>query len=824
MNYAIIAAGNGSRLKNEGFSKSKPLVNLNGETIIERLIRIFEKNNATTITIIINNESKELKQLLENKKLSIPLNIICKNTAGSLHSFIEIVQQSKEKEMCLSTVDSVFDEDEFQRYISEFEHQPEIDGLFAVTRYVEDEKPLWIATDKKHNIVEFSNCRTDNTTYVSGGIYCLRKRCLDLVSEAIKCGFEQMRSYQQLLIDKKCMVKSFVFSKIIDIDHVEDIKTAQDFVCQSKINKDILLVKRNPIFSPKCEEKDNAIAQLIENILREKKYQVNSMDELDLLTYNRQRKSNVISMARHPQVLDLLESWEASGSLVLNTPLSSKNCHRSMLMRILSEEVPMPKSTIISTSDKIESIEWTAKKAFWIKRADFQTMEKTDVIMPQNTTEANEILKDFARRGIFHAVVEEHIKGNVIKFYGVYGTDFFFHYLPKTDKYDNTINSTVTEHHFDINELHNIAICAAESLGLDFYGGDAIVDNKGNIYIIDINDFPSYYTCKEKAAKTIVQHFIFRLKNHETNNKSGEENYKASLKSEDTEEELDLYFYRPLGYRCAKYAEKMGITPNAITIASIFIGTIAGILFYPTSLEWNCLGMALLVLANTLDSTDGQLARMTNNHTQLGRILDGLAGDIWFICIYVALTLRMYHNGFGSWIWLLGSAAGASHIVHAAMADYYRNIHLFFIKGKKGSELDNSLDIKKDMQKLSLHKNFIHIIMLWFYKNYTSLQEKLSPKMQKLLKLVKEKYPFFIPADFVLEFRNKNKSNIKYTNILQFNTRVICLFACLFLKIPWLYFVFDLVVLNGILVLLIVNEERLASNFYKSNFKTLNQI
>ena len=162
--------------------------------------------------------------------------------------------------------------------------------------------------------------------------------------------------------------------------------------------------------------------------------------------------------------------------------------------------------------------------------------------------------------------------------------------------------------------------------------------------------------------------------------------WEATLKSTDTEEWIDLLFYRPIGYRWALLFRRLGVTPNAITIASIFLGIVAGILFYYNDLLINIIGMCLLVWANMYDSADGQLARMTGQKSEIGRILDGVSGDFWFISIYVAICLRLTPE-WGYWIWLLAAVAGFSHSKQAAMADYYRNVHLFFLKGKYGSEL-----------------------------------------------------------------------------------------------------------------------------------------
>lgn len=297
--------------------------------------------------------------------------------------------------------------------------------------------------------------------------------------------------------------------------------------------------------------------------------------------------------------------------------------------------------------------------------------------------------------------------------------------------------------------------------------------------------------------------------------KSNKKTLKDSLKSEDTEEVIDIYFYRPIGFFFAKIAMKLHITPNMITIASIFIGSFAGLLFYPNNLELNIIGMLLLVLANSFDSADGQLARLTNNSTRIGRFLDGLAGDVWFVVIYIALALRLTSNGFSNWIWLLASLAGLSHIFHASMADYYRNIHLFFIKGKNGSEHDTSENLTKNLKQLHFFKDFFQFIYLFLYRNYTSQQEMLSPKLQKFLHVLKSKYPDDIPLTLSNELRQGNKKYMKYTNILQFNTRVLFLFLCLFINLPWLYFVFDLIVMNSILIYLIYKEEKLAKHFTK---------
>lgn len=283
----------------------------------------------------------------------------------------------------------------------------------------------------------------------------------------------------------------------------------------------------------------------------------------------------------------------------------------------------------------------------------------------------------------------------------------------------------------------------------------------------------------------------------------------STLKSTDTEEFIDIYFYRPIGYRWALLFQKLGVTPNAVTIASIFLGIGAGICFYFSNIWISLLGIFLLIWANSYDSADGQLARMTKQYSALGRVLDGFAGNLWFASIYVAICLRLYPE-WGGWIWVLACVTGYFHSKQAEMADYYRNVHLLFIKGKAGSELDNSADLTIKYQQLSWKRNFGEKIVLFFYRNYTTDQENRSPKLQILFKLLKNKFGEIAPQSFRDDFRQRSLPLMKYTNILSFNTRSIALFISVLVEQPWLYFVFELTVLNILLVYMVTKHERIS--------------
>ena len=286
----------------------------------------------------------------------------------------------------------------------------------------------------------------------------------------------------------------------------------------------------------------------------------------------------------------------------------------------------------------------------------------------------------------------------------------------------------------------------------------------------------------------------------------------STLKSLDTEEFIDIHFYRPIGYRWALLFNKMGVSPNAVTIASIVIGVAAGICYYPTDLAINILGMLLLVWANSYDSADGQLARMTGKKTPLGRILDGAACDIWFITIYAAICLRLTPQ-WGIWIWVLAAITGFFHSKQAAMADYYRNVHLLFLKGKSGSELSYSPHLKEHYREMSWRREFIYKLFETFYINYTVGQEQLTPQFQRLMNKIRTQYAGQAPESFRVAFREKSLPLMKYTNMLSFNTRVIALFISLLIDLPWVYFLFEMTVLNAMLVYMIYTHEQFCKRF-----------
>ncbi len=230
MKYAIIAAGEGSRLVQEGVALPKPLVNLNGTPMIRRLIDIFLDCDAEEISIIVNEQMTEVRSYLESLSLPVPLRLTVKSTPSSMHSFYEVSRTFTRGKFILTTVDTIFHEDEFRRYAKAFAADDSRDGYMAVTSFIDDEKPLYIDVDDEMRITAFLDKPFPGVKYISGGIYGLSHKALPVLERCMEQGISRMRNYQRALVEAGLDLRAWPFDKIIDVDHAGDITTACAFI------------------------------------------------------------------------------------------------------------------------------------------------------------------------------------------------------------------------------------------------------------------------------------------------------------------------------------------------------------------------------------------------------------------------------------------------------------------------------------------------------------------------------------------------------------------------------------------------------------------
>src|SRR6266567_2832852 len=286
----------------------------------------------------------------------------------------------------------------------------------------------------------------------------------------------------------------------------------------------------------------------------------------------------------------------------------------------------------------------------------------------------------------------------------------------------------------------------------------------------------------------------------------------ATYKAREVEGVLDLYFYRPIGFRLAWLFAKLKMTPAAVTWFGGLLGVIAGHLYYYRDLRTNIIGMAFHVCANALDNADGQLARLTHGESREGRIIDSLADHLVFVSIYVNLTLRYLVEGSSPAICLLALAAGVSHALQGAAADYYRSTYLYFVSKRSGLRLDSASALRSDYQEISWHSKPWNKFLLALYLNFTRQQEMLAPHLKKLRDTTSQLFHGEIPSWLRTRYRNLASPMFKWWGLLMTNTRMLVLFAFLFIGQPIYYFWLELTPLNLLLVYLIVRQENMAES------------
>ncbi len=288
--------------------------------------------------------------------------------------------------------------------------------------------------------------------------------------------------------------------------------------------------------------------------------------------------------------------------------------------------------------------------------------------------------------------------------------------------------------------------------------------------------------------------------------------YEASLKSIETENKIDRIFYRPIGFFIARLLRNTWVTPNMITVVSIFVGAAVGFFFYTDNLAYNICGILLLVFANILDCVDGQLARLTGIKSPIGRILDGVAGDIWFTCIYVAFALRLSHQFGTDWFFALAVISGLSHLFQANITDYYKTLHLYFISKDKGAEFQSIDQIRARHKEM---KYGINKFFYFLYRGYTRLQIIATPSLQQMLKSLHNRYGDDIPESIRISFRKKSRQLMKLIDLLTFNGRTIVMFIVVLIGEVWIYFLYEIIVLNFVLWLSMYKHEKMCESFCK---------
>lgn len=270
--------------------------------------------------------------------------------------------------------------------------------------------------------------------------------------------------------------------------------------------KTVLLISRDEVFSPNSVEKDKAILEAVGGRLTERGMIVTTIAES---AFTAAHSADVyMSMGRLPSTLALLKEKETAGGIVINSGFAVERCARGIVDSLMrSNNIPAAPLYVRERAGRKGSSPRTCG-GIWLKRADACAQTKADVRYAEDAAEAEKELRAFHVRGVYDVLVTEHVRGDVVKFYGVSGTDFFRVYYPTDDgqtKFgDENVNGTAHHYVFSTAHLHRDADKTARLTGVKVYGGDCIVRSNGSYAIIDFNDWPSFSRCKDEAAEAIA--------------------------------------------------------------------------------------------------------------------------------------------------------------------------------------------------------------------------------------------------------------------------------------------------------------------------------
>jgi len=276
----------------------------------------------------------------------------------------------------------------------------------------------------------------------------------------------------------------------------------------------------------------------------------------------------------------------------------------------------------------------------------------------------------------------------------------------------------------------------------------------------------------------------------------------STYKARDVEGVLDIYFYRPIGYRLALVFAQLRFTPSMVSLLGASIGIAAGHLYFYRDLRLNALGMCLHIFTNALDNADGQLARLTNRGSLHGAIVDGFADYVVFLSVYVHLCFRYMAEGGSAAVWLLALAAGMSHAVQSMVIDYYRYGYLQFVAGKRSADANASETVRAADEATSW-SDFLKKLGLRNYLNYTRQQEALAPNLLRLRLATGTAIPEWLRD----AYRAACKPLVKWCNCLATNPRMLLLFAFLLLGQPVWYLVVELTIMNVLLAYVLFRHD-----------------
>ncbi len=288
---------------------------------------------------------------------------------------------------------------------------------------------------------------------------------------------------------------------------------------------------------------------------------------------------------------------------------------------------------------------------------------------------------------------------------------------------------------------------------------------------------------------------------------------------------IDVYFTEPVAMLFSKIFLKLRVHPNVITLISFIFGATGGVLFIFNNIWLTVAAIFAVLLSIIFDASDGQVARLGTKRSKYGRWFDGICDGLVYAAIYIGVSVRLMNEyipfteiKWSWWIFIFTFIVGVFlHSGQARMADYIRNLHMFFVQNDKGTELSRAkaLKIVKESykgKKLSLDK-----ICANQYYSYTKSQEKAMPYTQKLLDAI-ENGDEATANNAKAEYSLTSDKWCGTTNILTVNLRSYVLFILALLNLHFFIFPFVILILEPFKIILTKRYEKLAKKIYQKYY------
>ncbi len=284
---------------------------------------------------------------------------------------------------------------------------------------------------------------------------------------------------------------SSVVFPLIRVSHEKDKQLPKT------VTEGILAIRRAERYSPNSVGKDAAILEDVSRTLRSMGMTVDMASEEECRKDSLAHHNVYVSMGRDPKTLEWLEEQERHGATVINSSESvGLCCQRTKLNDTLRQlGIPLPYNGM-------------GENGCWVKRGDGVAETKEDIRFAANASEMAKAVEAMKANGASSIVIQAHVDGDLMKFYGVTGADFFKTYYPGDDgvtKFgDEERNGKPHHYRYDAERMHHTIEKAAIAIGTEVYGGDCIISPDGSFCIIDFNDWPSFSRCRAEAAKAIA--------------------------------------------------------------------------------------------------------------------------------------------------------------------------------------------------------------------------------------------------------------------------------------------------------------------------------